>query len=112
MREIEELPWLILTNDIEWDPYALSFAQSEEVLRENWPTPEQECQMYAIQHEPCPVSMVLTTVAASLTLTLFPAIPKVSIGVQRPQCINMLLIRMFWQNDGGLELKLLLKQYR
>jgi hypothetical protein len=41
-KEIEDLPWLELTSDMEWDPYEPHLAQHEEDLR-NWlPTPEQK----------------------------------------------------------------------
>jgi len=41
-EEIESKTWLILTNEIERDPYASIFAESEEIAKSNIPTPQQE----------------------------------------------------------------------
>ena len=41
-EEIENKMWLILTNEIEWDPYASRFEENEEVAKSNNPSPHQE----------------------------------------------------------------------
>jgi hypothetical protein len=80
MKEIETLPWLTLTSEIEWEPYAERFAQSEKVLREFVPpVPEEERQLYALQREYCEIDSVMSSISPSLSSALFPDIPKSNI---------------------------------
>ena len=78
-EEIETLPWVTLTNDLDWDLYSPMFAQQEELHRADLPTPEQEHQIYAIQTDTCNVSLVLASISTVLTPTLFLAISKATV---------------------------------
>ena len=46
--------------EIEWDPYASIFAESEEIAKSNIPTPQQEWEIYG--GKDCVVSTVLSSI--------------------------------------------------
>ena len=80
-EEIESKTWLILTNEIKWDPYASVFAENEEIAKSNIPTPQQEQEIYGLQSDKdCVVSTVLFSISESLLPEMFSKIPVATIS--------------------------------
>ena len=80
-KEIESKAWLILTNEIKWDPYASIFAESEEIAKSNIPTPQQEQEIYGLQSDKdCVVSTVLFSISECLLPEMFSKIPVATIS--------------------------------
>ena len=79
-EEIENKMWLVLTNEIEWDPYASMFEENEEVAKSHNPSPQQRRNIYGLQDSDCVISSVLSSISGSLIPKMFSKIPVATIG--------------------------------
>jgi hypothetical protein len=75
-EEIESKTWVILTNEIEWDPYSPSFEEMEKHANYEGPVPSRNRDLYGIESgKECEISMVLSSVSSALNQDMLRRMP-------------------------------------